>query len=100
MPVAQMTPETESLRISKIQRAEASNYLVEWLSKSAFLTLKYGLIDGELELSQMSTLEPNWDSYGANPPSARSIEAARTALLELASSLILPSTIVPSSGGG
>lgn len=74
--------------------------LSEWFARSNFLTIKYGLINVERELTKISELDPDWDSYGAEPPSAESIQAARGTLHQLAESLILPNRIVPSAGGG
>ena len=70
------------------------------LEQSTFLTIKYGLIDAEGALDRISNLERNWDTYGAEPPSANAIRAAKEILEELAGALILPSTIVPSAEGG
>ncbi len=64
------------------------------------MTIKYGLIDAEEALDRISNMERDWDSYGAEPPSANAIRASRETLEELASALILPSTIVPSAEGG
>jgi hypothetical protein len=45
-------------------------------------------------------MEGNWDSYGAEPPGANAIRAAKEILEEFAGAQILPSTIVPSAEGG
>lgn len=82
---------------------EVGDELAEAWSKilaSTFLTVKYGLIDGEGELDRISRLEGNWDSYGAEPVSREALAASRQILKELAATLILPSAIVPSAGGG
>jgi len=70
------------------------------LNQSAFLRVKYGLIDANTRLDWISKLQKNWDSYGAEPPSQKAIEASRQILAELAPQLILPTTIVPSADGG
>jgi hypothetical protein len=75
----------------------------DWLRRqkqSVFLTIKYGLIDAEGELQRISNMVADWDSYGAEPPSADAIRASQEILAELAGALILPSTIVPSAEGG
>jgi hypothetical protein len=68
--------------------------------QSTFLTIKYGLIDAERALDRISNMERDWDSYGAEPPSADAVRASKEILEELAGALILPSTIVPSAEGG
>ncbi len=70
------------------------------LAQSTFWTIKYGLIDAERELDRISNMEPDWDSYGAEPPSDNAIRATRETLKELAGDLLLPSAIVPSAEGG
>jgi len=70
------------------------------LEQSTFLTIKYGLIDAEGALDRISSMERDWDSYGAEPPNANSVRASKEILEELAGALILPSTIVPSAEGG
>jgi hypothetical protein len=70
------------------------------LEQSTFLTIKYGLIDAEAVLDQISNMERDWDSYGAEPPGANAVRASKEILEELAGALILPSTIVPSAEGG
>src|SRR6266852_3425578 len=96
--------------VPAIRRVETSNYaelLREWsnmfsqrLSQSTFLTTKYGLINVEQELDNVSELQHGWDSYGAAPPTAEAIGASRTILRELAGALMCPSAIVPSAEGG
>jgi hypothetical protein len=114
MPAAQMPPERDPFRLDRfipaIQRVETSNYNQrtgelrdDWLHRleqSTFLTIKYGLIDAEGALDRISNMERDWDSYGAQPPGASAIRASKEILRELASALILPSTIVPSAEGG
>ena len=46
------------------------------------------------------TLQTDWDSYGAEPPSTDAIRASQEILEDLAEAQILPSTIVPSAEGG
>ena len=72
----------------------------QMLSRSAFLKVKYGLIDAKGVLDALSHLRTDWDSYGAQPPSTLAITATRGILEQLCSSLILPTTIVPSATGG
>ena len=114
MPAAQIPPERDPFRFDRFRPAihcvETPNYnqrtgelredLLRRREQSIFLTIKYGLIDAEGELHRISNMEPDWDSYGAEPPSAGAIRASQEILEELAGDLILPSTIVPSAGGG
>jgi hypothetical protein len=81
-------------------RDQVGRAWLKTLERSTFLTIKYGLIDGEKELDRISRLGPNWDSYGAEPPSANAVRASREILNELAGALMLPSAIVPSASGG
>lgn len=95
---------------SAIHRVETPNYnqrageILDDLSRrqaqSAFLTVKYGLINAEEELDRISAIEPDWDSYGAPSPSPAAILASREILRALAGDLILPSAIVASADGG
>jgi hypothetical protein len=83
------------------QRAgEFRDDLLRRLEQSTFLTIKYGLIDAEGALDRISHMERDWDTYGAEPPTANAIRASREILKDLAESLLLPSTIVPSAEGG
>jgi hypothetical protein len=114
MPAAQIPPESDRFRFDRfrpaIHRVETQNYnqrtvelQADWLHRqkqSVFLTIKYGLIDAEGELQRISSMGADWDSYGAEPPSADAIRASQEILAELAGALILPSTIVPSAEGG
>jgi len=84
-------------------RPTATQALAVWVEKrsqSTSLRIKYGLMDAESELSRLSVLRSNWDSYGADAPSAQAIDAARIILNELAATLIRPSTVVASASGG
>jgi hypothetical protein len=109
MPFALAPPQPNRFKPT-IQRVETENYnrhtrgvldkLSHLLNQSTFLTVKYGLFDAEAELYRISKMESNWDTYGADPPSADAIGASRDILRDLAANLILPSTIVPSAGGG
>ena len=93
-----------------IERVETPNYNQrseelrdDWrrrFEQSKYLTIKYGLIDADRELNRISQMEADWDSYGAEPPSAAAIHTSREILMQLAGDLILPSTIVPSAEGG
>jgi hypothetical protein len=114
MPAAQVPPELDPFRLDRfrpsIHEVETQNYnertgeiredLLHRLAQSTFLRIKYGLFDAEAELDRISGMEADWDSYGAEPPSAAAIRASKEALKELAGALILPSTIVPSAEGG
>jgi hypothetical protein len=109
-----MPPERDPFRLDRfrpaIRRVETPGYSQrtgelrdDWWRRrdqSTFLTIKYGLIDAEGALDQISNLGRDWDSYGAEPPGANAIRASKEILEELAGSLILPSTIVPSAEGG
>ena len=70
------------------------------LNQGIFLTIKYGMINGQATLDRTSKMEPNWDSYGAEAPSADSIKASKAILAKLSKELVLPSAIVASAGGG
>jgi hypothetical protein len=114
MPAAQPPPQHDPFRLDRfrpsIHRVETPNYdqqtgeirddLRRRLAQSTFLTIKYGLIDAEGELDRISSLNSDWDSYGADPPTKDAMQASRDILKELAGALILPSTIVPSGEGG
>ena len=93
-----------------IEHVETSNYnqratelLDDWTlrqKQSTFLRVKYGLIDAKTKLDQIFKLRSNWDSYGAEPATVDAINASKQILAALAQKLILPTTIVPSAGGG
>ena len=114
MPAAHIPPESDPFRFERFKPAihgvETPNYnqrtgefrddLFSRRKQSVFLRIKYGLIDAKGELHRISSMEPDWDSYGAEPPSAEAIRASQEILEELAGALILPSAIVPSAGGG
>jgi hypothetical protein len=114
MPAAQTPAEHDPFRFDRfppaIHEVETENYkrrtgeirddLSRMLAQSTFWTIKYGLIDAERELDRISNMEPDWDSYGAEPPSDKAIRATRETLKELVGDLLLPSAIVPSAEGG
>jgi hypothetical protein len=106
MPSTPPPPQTELFRLERfrpeVHRAETQDYTSVFnnLSQSTFWKVKYGLLDADVELERISGIEANWDSYGAEPPSATAISVSRAILAELAGSLILPSAIVPSAEGG
>jgi len=52
------------------------------------------------ELASLRSLTPNWDTYGAAPPSDRAIQDAQTALSALRLLGAQPSAIRPSAEGG
>ena len=52
------------------------------------------------ELSQMASLERNWDSYGAEPPNDNAVQNATQVLDDLMKADILPNAVVPSAEGG
>src|ERR1017187_9596660 len=95
--IAQIPPERDPFRYDRFRPAihgvETPNYnqqTVEFrndwsrrLEQSTFLTIKYGLINVEGELHRISSLETNWDSYGAEPPSADAVQASREILREI-----------------
>lgn len=93
--VHRVATESYSTRTDELRRVWS-----RMLSQSAFLTIKYGMIDAERVLTRMSGLDNNWDSYGAEPPTAEAIQASRLILAKLYEALIRPSTIVPSASGG
>jgi hypothetical protein len=114
MPAALVPPQQGAIRLDRfspaIHRVEMPSYnqrtgefqedLLRRRAQSAFLTIKYELIDAQEALDRMSNMESNWDSYGADPPASNAIRASREILDELAGALILPTTIVPSAEGG
>ena len=81
-------------------RDQVGRAWLKTLERSTFLTIKYGLLDSEKELDRISRLEGNWDSYGAEPPSADAVRVSKEILKELAGALMLPSAIVTSASGG
>src|SRR6266481_506682 len=76
-----------------LRRVETENYSQrtdelarDWrkmISQSAFLRIKYGMIDAENELEAISHLTADWDSYGAEAPSPAAISAAKSILEKL-----------------
>src|SRR5258708_1266575 len=52
------------------------------------------------QLSEISALTENWDSYGAPVPAPASIENAKQAIGKLRFSQLLPEIIAPSAEGG
>jgi hypothetical protein len=110
MPAAQLAPDKDPFRLDRFRPVETRNYnqwtdelrdnWLQGLQRSTFLTIRYGLIDAEGTLERISNMQKDWDSYGGDPPSINAIQASKEILEELAGALILPSTIVPSAGGG
>lgn len=70
------------------------------LRQSTFLTTKALFAQAQESLESTATLEPNWDSYGAEPPN----ETARALTLHILSSLevscLPPTRVMPSVEGG
>lgn len=58
------------------------------------------LMKAHKRLASLASLEDDWDSYGASPPTAASIETARYVLGRLALTDFRPSDIAPSAEGG
>jgi len=56
--------------------------------------------DAQAQLSEFSRLKADWDSYGAEPPSATARESAAQLLGILRTSNLPPTRVVPSSEGG
>lgn len=54
----------------------------------------------ELRLKELATLEADWDSYGADPPSADALGRARSFLFVSAFHLAYPAKVNPSVIGG
>ena len=52
------------------------------------------------ELDSLADLEPNWDSYGSQPPNALAIELARTVLRILNNINFVPTSLAPSPDEG
>ena len=51
-------------------------------------------------VQSLAALEPDWDTYGAEPPNSTALRLARDALRRLHQAACLPDTIVPSVEGG
>ena len=51
-------------------------------------------------VQSLAELEPDWDTYGAEPPNSTALRLARDALRRLHQAACLPDTIVPSVEGG
>ncbi len=114
MPAAQVPPQPDPFRLDRFKPAihgvQTKNYnertgefrddLLRRIEQSTFWSIKYGLFDAEAELDRISNLGQDWDSYGAEPPSADAARVSRDILRELAGALVLPTAIVPSAEGG
>lgn len=60
-----------------------------------------GLRASFVRLDALSTLEPDWDSYGGRPPTARAIGLASRVIVEsVAQTGGAPSDVMPLSAGG
>ena len=51
-------------------------------------------------VQSLAALEPDWDTYGAEPPNSTALRLAHAALRQLYQVASLPDTIVPSVEGG
>ena len=71
-----------------------------WRKRSEFLRVDARLAEARERLASMALLAPNWDSYGAEPPNARS-RALTTCILGLLQRQVMsPTRIVASAEGG
>jgi hypothetical protein len=70
------------------------------LNTSNFLLIEKTYRELCSSLDTYSLLQDNWDSYGAERPSTRSIEAASRFLRKVHSDLFMPSRVIPSAEGG
>jgi hypothetical protein len=64
------------------------------------LQLKPKFDQAEQALKDMAKLMPNWNSYGAAPPSRETRDRAAETLVSLQRLSFLPTKVVPSSEGG
>ncbi len=67
----------------------------------------YGIVEALRGLARIEKLEPNWDSYGSEPPSAVAIATARDLVWTVLQQMFvlfgeraIPYSIAPLSGGG
>ena len=71
----------------------------EW-SHSEFLRVQDRIHEARERLATAKTLQPNWDSYGAEPPNKRSRAVAVRILDVLQQKSIPPTRLVASAEGG
>jgi hypothetical protein len=84
---------SSGLRLLERERARS-------ISRSEFLRREEVIRGIVEEMCGFLKLRDNWDSYGAEAPSDRSIHAACQFVGTLGASLIFPSRAMPSSEGG
>jgi hypothetical protein len=81
----------------KYSLGSSEKRLLDYISDLA-LTLRF--VPLEQKLVRMSDLRPNWDTYGAEPPSDNSKYRAQSILAFLLQKKVVPTDIVASSEGG
>lgn len=67
---------------------------------SEFLTKRNEFENLYSDLSQLASVQENWNSYGSPAPTEPSIEKARSILSALESAQLVPSKVMPSAEGG
>src|ERR1700733_8572234 len=86
------------LGISRNRSHEApERHLLEYFADLA-VTLHF--IPLEQKLLKLAQLQPNWDTYGADPPNAAARTRVDRLLAELRSVAVIPTDITASSEGG
>jgi hypothetical protein len=83
---------------SRLQRFDQC--ILEGFSTSQFLQVqrRYSQLRGSL--ARYSKLKNDWNSYGAEKPSTRTIELIHRLLNKLSEQLFLPAQLIPSAEGG
>jgi len=70
------------------------------LRGSAFLTMKTRFADAREKLESTAALEPNWDTYGAEPPNETARTLVRSIITSLEANSFPPTRVMPSVEGG
>jgi len=70
------------------------------LRQSTFLMMKARFAEARERLESTVALEPNWDTYGADPPNEKARELARSILASLEANSFPPTRLMPSVEGG
>jgi len=68
--------------------------------QSTFLTMKARFAESQERLESTIALEPDWDTYGAEPPNETARILARTVLSRLEKASFPPTRVMPSVAGG
>lgn len=74
--------------------------LYDTLDSSPYMEMEWHALELSRELAGLLTLEPDWDTYGAPPPTGRAIAAASLALETLRALGTQPTAIRASAEGG